>query len=232
MKKYVAILLLAIFTYAIASAQTDNNLGYTKTSAFIQYGYAPVNSFAFWGEGTFNPNYPGLTFGYSTESISSFGAVTAGASFSLSKLIELGIPLTYSRCSGHIIGDTDPTTYNTDITDNWYALTPNVKFNWYNSKSGSFRLYSRVGIGIALATRKTVTDAGVHLDSKASFAFIAAPIGFEVGKNISFFAEAGFGQTGAISAGVRFKFRKTKKGFNADGTAKEYNWTERYMDRK
>jgi len=242
MKKLILSFALIMAVIVSASAQPAENtvtankdLGYTKTSIFVQYGYAPIGSFDFWANSIFNKHYPGYPFFEPTiDKMTSWGSATAGASFNFTDLIELWIPFTYSSGKGQYVPDgtyIEPGDRGQNFTDNWYSLTPNVKFNWYHSKSGSFMLYSRVGIGIALATRKVVNTAGTHLDTKCAFAFIASPIGMEVGKNVSFFAEAGLGQTGVINAGVRFKFRKTSKGFNDDGTAKKYNWADRYMDR-
>jgi len=238
MKKLLLTIAVSLALLLSASAQTpetpvvNNNpyAGYTRTSIFLQYGYAPITSFKGWTGDLLNPV---KSYNLKVENQSmGLGAITVGVTINLNKLIELSIPLTYSRTTGNY-ENLYPCENNSSYVDNWFSLTPNVKFNWYNSKSGKLILYSRAGIGIASGSRKLPdTSTGTHLDTKVAFAFIASPIGIEVGRNIAFFAEAGIGQTGSISMGVRFRFRKTKQGYNDDGTVKQHNWYDRWLDKE
>lgn len=239
MKKTLLIFASLITIMCSAYAQTPETpvvtndtpyAGYTKTSVFVQYGFAPISCFKGWTGDLFTPlkSYKPEVDNQSMG----LGAITVGVTININKLIEVSIPLTYARNTGNYKKEY-PLNINSDYTDNWFSLTPNVKFNWYNSNSGNLMLYSRAGLGIATGNRNVPdTNTGSHFDSKVQFAFILSPIGIEVGKNIAFFAEAGIGQTGTVSMGLRFRFRKTERSFNADGTVKHHNWYDRYLDKE
>ena len=65
-----------------------------------------------------------------------------------------------------------------------FNLAPQARFNWV--KRPVFRMYSSVGVGF------TVVSYGKQNSIETSFQFV--PIGFAVGKDVFFFAEAGGGE--------------------------------------
>lgn len=94
----------------------------------------------------------------------------------------------------------------------FFTVMPSIKYAWINKPH--FTLYSRLGAGVILAheVERMPTDQQHNCNDKsvrnsAIFAFQISPVGVEWGgQKVRGFAEAGFGQCGAIQAGVRFRF--------------------------
>lgn len=88
---------------------------------------------------------------------------------------------------------------------NLHVIMPVFKSNWFVSEYVT--LYSRAGIGVAIGIIDlSMSNGETGRYTEAEFAFQASPIGVEVGKDFSFFAEGGFGYQGLLILGFRYKF--------------------------
>ena len=74
------------------------------------------------------------------------------------------------------------------------------KGNWVNRPA--VQLYSALAAG---ATFMSGDNNSGTTDHSTAFAFQVSPIGVRVGNTFSFFAEAGFGYQGLLSAGLALK---------------------------
>ena len=129
------------------------------------------------------------------------GAVTFGYTYQLTPALSVGGLFSYAGTLGSI--QAKPTNYR--VYQNFFSLMPQVKYNWL--EKGTWRLYSRLAVGVVIAN--IAYQEGVSVTTPltaASFAFQVSPIGFEFGRSLVGFAEAGFGATGIVAVGIRKSF--------------------------
>lgn len=100
--------------------------------------------------------------------------------YELFEKLEIGGILTYSYVGSGI-------NYNT------ITLMPKLKFNWNNGSS--FRFYSLLAVGPAFIFNSK--------KFKTTTLFQGSLLGFEFGKDTSFFFELGIGQAGMLVFGVK-----------------------------
>lgn len=102
--------------------------------------------------------------------------------------------------AGVILGYEHSNMKEIDYKENFITIMPAFKMNWV--KKDIFRFYSKVAAGITLdvASHPQVSDTDVE------FAYQVSPLGFEVGRAFSGFAEIGYGHQGIALVGVRYKF--------------------------
>lgn len=129
------------------------------------------------------------------------GAVTLGYGYQLSKQLTVGGVFSYAGQFGTI--QTKPATYV--VQQNFFSIMPQVKYNWLNRET--WRLYSRVAAGVVVANVGYQDGTEINERQTAvSFAFQVSPIGFEFGRVLAGFVEAGFGATGVLAVGIRKSF--------------------------
>lgn len=123
------------------------------------------------------------------------GAIYAGYTYRINKIVGLGGTFAYSGSS--FSSESVGVYYN-----NFYSIMAQAKFNWVNTTW--FTLYTRLNLGLTLLSQSR--QASTDTNTVPAFMLQITPIGFEVGKSFAGYAEVGFGATGIIAAGVRYRF--------------------------
>ena len=162
----------------------------------LSYGGYSVYGF----RNVFSDLFPDLQASMVDEGIHT-GAVTFGYTYQLTPALSVGGLFSYAGTLGSI--QAKPTNYR--VYQNFFSLMPQVKYNWL--EKGTWRLYSRLAVGVVIAN--IAYQEGVSVTTPltaASFAFQVSPIGFEFGRSLAGFAEAGFGATGIVAVGIRKSF--------------------------
>lgn len=173
----------------------------SKASIGLSYGLMPITSFGWWSNPIVGSKVSG-TEPRNAEYTSCFGSVSAHANVYLNPWLELQVPFIYSHASGKLYNKVN--VEESDFSEDWYTLMPNIKIIWV--QNDILQAYSRVGIGVALVNRREHFNNASAIRADIAFAWQFSPIGIEVGKRVKFYAEAGFGQTGVVMAGVKFHF--------------------------
>ncbi len=127
-----------------------------------------------------------------------FGTVFGGAEYYISNHFAAGLQYSHAAYE-HTYNMADQSVAK--MNNQYHTILLRGKAIWFNQSL--FQIYS------ALAVGPTFTKAENELgDTKTNtaFAFHASPVGVRIGNHIAFFAEAGFGYQGLISAGVSVRF--------------------------
>ena len=200
MKKILVMVAVAIMTAVSVNAQ--NGYDNTKHEIAVSYGVLSNSTWMSIGDvmGTV------LTFGAVKYSDGKFtGPIAMEYFYHVNPLVGVGAIGAYAceKKDMLIAGENYGEAKNTFIT-----VMPAAKFNWLRTKN--FGLYSKVGAGLTLVSRKedyTKPDAENQSDSKVGFNFQASALGIEAGSpNIRAFLELGVGEQGVLLGGLRAKF--------------------------
>lgn len=204
--------------------------GSSRRAITVGYGFMPASSINSFANSTLIYTHPGSGKRTAGDITSSMGTISIGFSYEFTPWLELNIPLVYSKNWGtqpHHFKNATTKEWMSDegyLRDNWFSLIPNVRINWM--RNDWLSLYSRVGVGIALANRNRGIDNDLY--SAPAFVWQFSPVGAEFGRKVCFFIEGGFGYTGVVTGGVKFKVGKMLK----DGTmsnGRQVEWYEKYM---
>lgn len=174
--------LLAVVIPASAQRMHRNELS-------LSYGAFPTTNWVDEYVGYFDGFY-----GNASSTMSAWGAVTAGYSFSITKRLSVGVQGVYSS------NEQRYHTLDATVHNRYWAVMPAVKFSWANLRMVSF--YSRVGMGLSFAKSKT----GGESVSETQVAFQVSALGVETNGRLGVYAEAGVGQSGCILIGGRWRF--------------------------
>ena len=200
MKKILVMVAVAIMTAVSVNAQ--NGYDNTKHEIAVSYGALSNSTWMSIGDamGTI------LTFGAVKYSDGKFtGPIAVEYFYHVNPLVGVGAIGAYAREKKDMLiaGENYGEAKNTFIT-----VMPAAKFNWLRTKN--FGLYSKVGAGLTLVSRKedyTKPNAENQSDSKVGFNFQASALGIEAGSpNIRAFLELGVGEQGVLLGGLRAKF--------------------------
>lgn len=200
MKKILVMVAVAIMTAVSVNAQ--NGYDNTKHEIAVSYGALSNSTWMSIGDamGTI------LTFGAVKYSDGKFtGPIAVEYFYHVNPLVGVGAIGAYAceKKDMLIAGENYGEAKNTFIT-----VMPAAKFNWLRTKN--FGLYSKVGAGLTLVSRKedyTKPNAENQSDSKVGFNFQASALGIEAGSpNIRAFLELGVGEQGVLLGGLRAKF--------------------------
>lgn len=200
MKKILVMVAVAIMTAVSVNAQ--NGYDNTKHEIAVSYGVLSNSTWMSIGDvmGTV------LTFGAVKYSDGKFtGPIAVEYFYHVNPLVGVGAIGAYAceKKDMLIAGENYGEAKNTFIT-----VMPAAKFNWLRTKN--FGLYSKVGAGLTLVSRKedyTKPNAENQSDSKVGFNFQASALGIEAGSpNIRAFLELGVGEQGVLLGGLRAKF--------------------------
>lgn len=127
-----------------------------------------------------------------------FGTFFGGAEYYINNHFTAGLQYSHAAYEHtYNMADQSVARMNTQ----YHTVMVSGKGIWFNQSL--FQIYS------ALAVGPTFTKAENELgDTKTNtaFAFHISPVGIRIGNHIAFFAEAGFGYQGLISAGVSVRF--------------------------
>lgn len=163
--------------------------GSRRQEITLSYGVAPVTD---WID-SYSNLLSGAVLGADTKS-SGWGAVSLGYSFRLIGGLKIGAQLVYSSNSQAVQGA------GSDISNRYWSVLPNLKWNWLNLKIVS--IYARAGAGVTFAR----VSYGGRNEQSTQFAFQVSPLGVEVGGRLAAYAEAGIGTSGSVVAGIRYRF--------------------------
>ena len=200
MKKILVMVAVAIMTAVSVNAQ--NGYDNTKHEIAVSYGVLSNSTWMSIGDvmGTV------LTFGAVKYSDGKFtGPIAVEYFYHVNPLVGVGAIGAYAceKKDMLIAGENYGEAKNTFIT-----VMPAAKFNWLRTKN--FGLYSKVGAGLTLVSRKedyTKPNAENQSDSKVGFNFQTSALGIEAGSpNIRAFLELGVGEQGVLLGGLRAKF--------------------------
>ncbi|MEG1573944.1 MAG: hypothetical protein RR293_05600 [Bacteroidales bacterium] len=173
----------------------------------VSYGVFPASEWV----GTFTKaiSYSILSMGtIHEENNSNFGAINLDYNYRINKIVGVGIGTTYAYTKSDIVFKIKGLNIESHTTENnnYLSVMPKVKLNWINKPV--FRLYSLFGLrlNIDFFSTQTMDENNQLYREKGTmymFAYQFSQIGMEIGKNVSFFMEAGIGTSGTFIAGIR-----------------------------
>lgn len=141
--------------------------------------------------------------------ISSTGAAFLNYDHQLSSSVSVGMGLTYSRLTRDLmfrIAD-EEIKAGTGSSD-YYTFMGRFNHTWL--KSEWVRLYYTAAFGFTIIHDKAEIEAKYkpvdNSDNSFHVAFQLTPVGIEIGKTFSVFAEGGLGYNGLVAAGLSYKF--------------------------
>lgn len=138
---------------------------------------------------------------YSEEA--SFSVTTyLGYKYKIKERISIGATYAYAYGSSDAVINHEPAG---SFRNNYHTAALELEYSWLLRPR--LCLYSAVGVGATVfQQRYTPTEGETVRNSTASFDFQLSPIGIKYGEVFGFFAEAGFGYKGILSAGVFGRF--------------------------
>jgi len=178
MKKIFAIAALLVATLT-ASAQNDE----LKNEVGVYYGF---------GSATNIVSAIGTAFNFDSDDKKGFwGPIGIEYFYHTSPVVAVGAMVSLAGC-----------TYssNNDCKSTYITVMPAVKFNWLRKEY--FGMYSQLAAGATYHHAKQ----GSESDNKVVFMGHVTALGIEFGGPFRGFLEAGFGERGMLTAGVRYKF--------------------------
>lgn len=199
MKKSLLLLVVMLFTLNFQSKAEDWTDLQHEVS--LSYGGLPVFDLLNYYEGYFKPS--GSDAG-SFDDKGNFGSLNVSYLFYPDAAWGLGLTYSYTNSDKRIITNS---RYVGDFSNSFHTIAPTFKYNWFNYDF--LTLYSRVNVGVSIATAKEsfAIERGPQDKTavKAFFMYQVSPIGFEVGRQIAGFVEVGFGHMGVAMAGLRYR---------------------------
>lgn len=161
---------------------------------------------------------------------STTGSIMVAFNWEINPWLELTIPLIYSHNNGRheyrrVLDGSSIYAEDGTIRDDWFTLMPSIRVNWM--RTSWLSLYSRVGAGISLANRVRFADLAANLESSRAFAWQVSPVGIEMGRRVCFFVEGGYGFTGVVTGGVKFKMGKVVNKKVELG--RQVDWYDKYL---
>lgn len=194
----ISVLLLSFSFKGMAEDWTD-----MQHEVSLSYGGLPVFDLLNYYEGYFTPS-DATTNLYDDKG--KFGSLNISYLFFPDEAWGVGLVYSYTNSDKRI-------THNHKLVGNFYnsfhTIAPSFKYNWYSYNY--FTLYSRVNIGVSIATEQAtyINDITKQAEEttkiKPFFMYQVSPIGFELGRQIAGFVEVGFGHMGTVMAGVRYR---------------------------
>lgn len=135
------------------------------------------------------------------------GSVNLDYGYHTSSKCLQGMTVSYNRVAKDQYKKSEPNELYGTSTDYYFAIMPTVKFNWVNKEH--FAFYSRASAGLYLVKiEDRVSKDASKNDNEVDpgFAFQFSPVGLEAGGSVRGFVELGFGATGIVNGGVRYRF--------------------------
>ncbi len=134
------------------------------------------------------------------------GAINLDYGYHVSPKLVVTGTVSFARLKDEMYNKKDH-SYAGSSRNTYIAIMPGVKYNWLNKSKVA--VYSRASVGVHLIDINdeivgSTDDSGNGL--QATIAYQVSPIGIEAGGKLRGYAELGFGATGIISAGLRYKF--------------------------
>lgn len=149
-----------------------------------------------------------VSSGYTSVDLTGSGAFIGSVIFSPDSRISFGLDVIYDISKVTFIYDPsqNPTYLKENTETSYLSFLGRLDYKYINKPN--FKLYSSLGVGIAIRNAENITANNSALNSSASNmggSFQLTPLGISVGNSISFWAEAGLGFRGTFSAGISVK---------------------------
>lgn len=197
MQKLIFAIVLILLIPEPSSAQIPENKRHEMT---FSWGTLPVtdifNAYIFVGNDLIN-----IFSKERTESGNILGAFNFGYNYYAKPWLGVGGTFTYSGFQQKTYDKYDNMLQKKRY--NYYTLMPTVKFLWFRGHGNILKFYSKLGIGVILATVKTNSTIK---RSQCFTAYQLSPIGMEIGRTWGFFLELGWGENGFLQTGLRCRF--------------------------
>ena len=200
--KKLLVLLMAI-TMATASVNAQN--GYdTKHEVAVGYGFLSITEMADVLE-----NFGTMLVGCGVEITSYIGPINVEYFYHVNEWFGVGGTFTFALSKMNVVDLSHNNQVIEKDNDKYYTLIPAVKFNWL--RTPNFGMYSKLGAGATFlnSDSEPVDTRTDHPDKSKYyiFNFQVTPLGLEAGSaQFRGFLEAGFGEQGVVSLGLRYKF--------------------------
>ena len=188
MKKLMMIAALMVASVS-AYAQNDD----LKNEIGVFYGFGSVSTYASIIPGAFSAAFS------SSDQNSFLGPIGVEYYYHVTPIIALGGVGSYAGCNWD----------NDNFKSSYITVMPSIKFNWL--RRNHWGMYSALSAGVMFVSDKVSSsyngEKKVESDNATTFMFQGTGIGIEAGgEAIRAFAELGFGEKGALCAGLRYKF--------------------------
>lgn len=171
------------------------------TEIEVTAGFLTSNDILNYNDSVFRKVFP-------DEDVTSFENFSTGIGIAYRYLahdnIKVGGQLTYQR------NDKEFVQNNTKVgegTTDFFTLLGIASFHWF--ESDIFGIYSGAGLGFSFSNddQYALEDPErSRTETDLFFAWQANAIGFEVGRELRFLTNAGFGTQGAVSFGLKYRF--------------------------
>lgn len=201
MKRFL-LLLAVLFTASVNKGVAEDWTDLQHEVSF-SYGALPVFDLLNYYENHFNPADNSVNF---YDDKGKFGSFNISYLFFPDENWGIGFMYSYTNSDKYIVSAKQPVG---TFSNSFHTIAPSFKYNWFNRDF--ITLYSRVNVGISLATSKVSFLSGQ--DHRAVektkvtpfFMYQASPVGIEVGRQFAGFVEAGIGHMGTVVAGLRYR---------------------------
>jgi hypothetical protein len=178
MKKILMMAALMVATLT-ANAQNDE----LKNEIGIYYGFGSASNIV---------SAIGTAFNLDSDDKTGFwGPIGAEYFYRATPMVSVGGMLSFAGCNW---------SSKNDAKSTYITVMPAVKFNWLHKEH--FGLYSMLAAGAMYHHAKADKES----DNQVVFMGHVTALGVEFGGQLRGFGEAGFGERGAICAGLRYKF--------------------------
>ncbi|WP_455628967.1 hypothetical protein [Parabacteroides chinchillae] len=201
MKRFL-LLLTVLFAVSVNKGMAEDWTDLQHEVSF-SYGALPVFDLLNYYENHFDPSEQSVNL---YDDKGKFGSFNISYLFFPDENWGIGLIYSYNNSDKYILNGSKPIG---NFSNSFHTIAPSFKYNWFNSDFVT--LYSRVNVGISLATTKvSFYDEQEHQTTEKTkvtpfFMYQASPIGLELGRQFAGFVEAGFGHMGTVVAGLRYR---------------------------
>ena len=202
MKKMFLTAVVALM--ATVSAYAQNGYDDTKHEIAISYGGGSNSQILDVFENAIAYGFVGYRF----NNERTFGPISVEYFNHVKPWLGVGGIFVYGQNKRDAYSALDNDKKDGELLDRYFTVMPAVKFDWLRKKH--FGLYSKLGVGVTLRHENydnTNEEFEDHKDPQLHVNWQATVVGIEAGgPRVRGFLEAGFGEQGIFSAGVRYKF--------------------------
>ena len=199
-------LLLLLLAVMIATASVNAQNGYdTKHEVAVGYGFLSITEM-----GDFFQNFITIIAGENYDITQFVGPINAEYFYHVNEWFSVGGTFSFASAKMDVLSSySENNQLIGKENDKYYTFIPAVKFNWL--RTPYFDMYSKLGAGASfINTDYEPVDTTTDQPDKSNnymFNFQVTPLGLEAGSaQFRGFIEAGLGEQGVVSLGLRYKF--------------------------
>jgi hypothetical protein len=198
---FVCLITLLIMANTCRAQETS----YPRNDLRISYGLTTVNEIGLALNYFFFGTFFVMPFSHDSVyniNVGGYGAFSCQYQYRVSKVISIGGVLSFNPVKSSITFDNK--TFGA-MSSYFITLMPRIDFTYVTK--GVFSMYSGIAVGGTYAILKSnYTNKPDQTTTGFTLGFQVNCIGFRVGKDISGFAEFGFGNQGLINIGLSGRF--------------------------